>query len=153
MIPKHLVGMAGEFAVASELCRRGIFTQVTFGNRKKIDLLIDKDGKYLKIQVKAKQKRAWPGCRGVSGDDILVLVDYEKKADGERPDYYILTSEDWTDLLVSNYQEKIDSGELVIDEDNCPIWANNYKGHSLPAKQVTEHKEKWEKIFNLLEKI
>ncbi|MHA1304694.1 MAG: hypothetical protein ACTSPI_13430 [Candidatus Heimdallarchaeaceae archaeon] len=152
MVSKHLVGVAGEFAVASELCRRGVNAQVTFGNRKKIDILADKGNKYLRIQVKSKQKRSWPGCRGVSGDDILVLVDYQKKDDVKRPDFYILTAEDWLQLLHENYQDKIDSGELVIGEDNCPLWVkNNYYGHSLPAKEVTEHLEKWDKIISRLE--
>jgi hypothetical protein len=32
---KELVGLAGEYAVASELCRRGYYSQLTLGNHKK----------------------------------------------------------------------------------------------------------------------
>jgi hypothetical protein len=33
-IAKDTLGLAGEFAAASELCRRGIYAQLTLGNRK-----------------------------------------------------------------------------------------------------------------------
>jgi len=39
-ISKDILGLAGEFAVASELCRRGIYAQLTLGTRKrKINVL------------------------------------------------------------------------------------------------------------------
>ena len=39
-IPKETLGLAGEYAVASELCKRGIYAQLTLGNRKSVDLLL-----------------------------------------------------------------------------------------------------------------
>ena len=33
--------MAGEYAVASELCRRGHYAQLTLGHHKKTDLLVE----------------------------------------------------------------------------------------------------------------
>ena len=40
-IPKDKLSLAGEYAVASELCRRGIYAQLTLGTRKRTDLLVD----------------------------------------------------------------------------------------------------------------
>ena len=31
-ISRECIGLAAEFAVASELCKRGIYAQLTFGN-------------------------------------------------------------------------------------------------------------------------
>jgi hypothetical protein len=99
VIPKDTLGLAGEFAAASELCRRGIYAQLTLGNRKRTDLLVEADQGMIRVQVKAKQGRVWPASRGVYGSDIvLILVDYHKKADSERPDFYILTPEDWVSV-------------------------------------------------------
>jgi hypothetical protein len=118
---------------------------------KKIDLLVDKGSKYLKIQVKSKQGNVWPGCKGVSDDDILVLVDYHKKNQLERPDYYILTAQDWLNLIHSNFSKQLETGELKITDGNIPLWVkHNYRGHSLPKRQVEEYKEKWEKIEKIV---
>lgn len=39
LIDRTLLGVAGEFSVATELCRRNIYAQPTFGNQKRVDLL------------------------------------------------------------------------------------------------------------------
>ena len=39
-IDKSILGVAGEFAVASELCKRNIYAQLTLGNQKRVDLLV-----------------------------------------------------------------------------------------------------------------
>jgi len=54
-ISKETLGVAGEFAVAAELCRRNIYAQPTFGHQKRMDLLAFAGGKMLRIEVKAKQ--------------------------------------------------------------------------------------------------
>ena len=54
-IDKHNLSLAGEYAVASELCRRGIYAQLTLGTRKKTDILADTGTTMFKIEVKAKQ--------------------------------------------------------------------------------------------------
>jgi hypothetical protein len=67
-IAKETLGLAGEFAVASELCKRGIYAQLTLGNRKSTDLLVDvEDGGMVRVQVKSKQGNEWPACKGVVG--------------------------------------------------------------------------------------
>ena len=56
-----MVGLAAEFAVASELCRREISAQLTFGHLKRTDLLIfSEGGSVLRIEVKGKQAREGP---------------------------------------------------------------------------------------------
>jgi len=79
-IDKEKLSLAGEYVVASELCRRGIYAQLTLGTRKRTDLLVDTETAMLRIQVKAKQGRNWPYCKGIFGENmLLIFVDYKNK--------------------------------------------------------------------------
>jgi hypothetical protein len=40
LISRNTLGLAAEFAVASELCRRNVYAQLTLGHQKRTDLLI-----------------------------------------------------------------------------------------------------------------
>ena len=81
IMDKDKVGIAAEFAVASELARRNIYAQPTFGHLKRTDLLIlANSGSLLRIEAKGKQGSQWPNCKGISDSkSILVLVDFAKK--------------------------------------------------------------------------
>lgn len=84
-VSKDILGLAAEFAVASELCTRNIYAQLTLGFRKRTDILVETERAMLKIQVKGKQGREWPGCKGIYGEDvILIFVDLENKQENER---------------------------------------------------------------------
>ena len=154
LLPKETLGLAAEFAVASELCGRGIYAQLTLGNRKRTDLLIDDEGgKMLRVQVKSKQQRVWPGVKGVCGlENILVLVDYESKSIIERPDFYVLTQSDWkavtaTELVTAG---RIERGEVSLNDQLIPTWKDGFVGMSIRPQQVQEYREKWEKVHELL---
>src|SRR6266849_3769864 len=90
----ELLCLVGEYAVASELCRRGVYSQLTLGNHKRTDILVEKNKALVCVQVKAKQGKQWPGVSGHL-DVILVLVDIKGKTNDQRPDFYILNFEDW----------------------------------------------------------
>jgi len=152
-IEKEYLGLAAEYVVASELCRRGIYAQLTLGTRKRTDLLIESDTRMLRIQVKAKQGNSWPNCRGIYGENIgLVLVDYKGKQEHEKPDFYVLTVEDWIDLVRRECADRIGTGDIVIDNQNVPVWLKQvrngkpYKGMGVSTSQVSAHKERWDKI-------
>lgn len=161
MKDKQIIGLAGEFAAASEICRRGIYAQLTLGKRKRTDLLIETERSMLRVQVKTKQGKQWPNIKGIYGEDIvMVLVDYEGKAENERPDFYILLERDWLEYINLRKKEEEKRGrKMEIDDWNCPIWpdqVNNagkpYKGCDIEAKYIKQHKEKWEKILNRIGK-
>ena len=102
-IKREMLGIASEFAVATELGRRNIYAQPTFGHQKRTDLLIFNDtGNLLRVEAKGKQGTQWPNCKGISDrNSILVLVDFKAKEDIEWPDFYILTLDDWLEFLQS----------------------------------------------------
>jgi len=151
-ISKETLSLAGEFAVASELCRRGIYAQLTLGLRKRTDLLVETDTAMLRIQVKAKQGRNWPYCKGIFGENmLLIFVDYKNKELEQRPDFYILTSSDWESYVKWWFSDEISEGKVVLDNQNCPI-GERYKGSNVSPRNITQHKECWDKIGTLCPK-
>lgn len=145
--------MAAEFAVASELCKRNIYAQLTLGLRKRTDILVETERGMLRIQVKGKQGKEWPGCKGIYGEDIvLVFVDFENKKENERPDFYVLTVEDWKNLLEKELKltSKVERGEVTIDEKNMPTWKDGYQGMGIRPEMIKEHKERWDRIKEIV---
>ena len=154
-ISKDILGLAAEFGVASELCRRNIYAQLTLGFRKRTDILVETETGMLRIQVKGKQEREWPGCKGIYGENIvLVFVDFENKKENVRPDFYILTVEDWGRLLEKELKltGRLERGEVAIDEKNIPSWnKGRYQGMGIKPEMVKEYKEQWGKIKKMIE--
>lgn len=162
MIEKSILGVAGEFAVAAELCRRNVYAQLTLGHRKRTDLLVvGGSGQMYQIEVKAKQGRVWPNCRGVGpGDSFLVFVDFERKSNTDRPTFYILTASDWHDVALTameRYREKYPHRRAELGEDNVLVlpdevnrYGNAYKGVGIKPEHIEEYREAWRKLLGLL---
>ena len=159
-ISKEHLSLAGEYAVASELCRRGYYAQLTLGNRKKTDILVDCGTRMIRIQVKAKQCERWPRITGVSKRDddmVLVLVDYENKERGERPVFYVLTSADWEYFIKHDLADDVSTGRFRVDDDNIPIYVNKkgkdaWLGIALYPSNVSLHKERWDRVDTMLKR-
>jgi hypothetical protein len=157
-IEKSNLGIAGEFAVASELCRRNIYAQLTLGNQKRVDLLtMSRDRKLLAIEVKAKQTRTWANIKGLSAPDaFLVFVDFADRSAEKRPDFFVLSSGDWHSLVtghIERYLQKHPHSSAYVDVDGCPVYpeeltAQNkpYRGCTVRLTQVESHREAWSKI-------
>lgn len=159
-LSREYLALAAEFAVASELCRRGYYAQLTMGTHKKTDILVETDERMLRIQVKAKGGPQWPNCRGIpTRDFILVLVDFAGKGAGERPDFYVLDSNAWVQVANEEIQRQTSKGrEVIIDDQNVPIWPKQinksgkvYRGISLNRSQVMPYKEAWATVARVLE--
>ena len=78
---RNTLSIAAEYAVASELCRRGIYAQLTLGHQKRTDILVfSESGDMTRIEVKAKRGSDWPNCKGIFGSNaFLVFVDYKHR--------------------------------------------------------------------------
>lgn len=111
----NYLGIAAEYLVASELLLRGIYAQPTFGNMKKLDLLVnyqdDKNNQQFKtIEVKSKQVNNFPMFKGIPFADktkIVVFVDFHKTPLDSKPDFYILNSFDCKNALISHIKREI----------------------------------------------
>ena len=148
-LERSILGLAAEYAVASELCKRNVYAQLTLGVKKRTDILAETEKEMFRIQVKGKQDEYWPAVKGIYGKDMfLVLVDFQNKQENERPDFYILTVEDWKHFMATGmeYKEKV-----TIDErTNKPTKSDGFEGANVKPSMVTECLEKWEKIIQLI---
>lgn len=144
-ISKPVLGLAGEYAVASEICRRGYHAQITFGRWKNTDILAVnlRNGKSVFVEVKSKQGREWPSVKGIKGyNRVQVFVDYKGKKHTERPDFYIVDEKFW-----KNHIDSIrDTLAEVIEDDGriIPIYPDGFKGVSLKPKDLESYKERWD---------
>jgi hypothetical protein len=142
-LSKELLGLAGEYAVASELCRRGIYAQLTLGNHKRTDLLVETQERLARIQVKAKQGGEWPAVSGIhTPGDFLVLVDFSD-SDGGPPEFFVLDQECWKELVRKDMDRH--PGAEVDDELNIR-YADGWKGLNIRKAAVAANKDRWDKI-------
>ena len=149
---REKLGLAGEYAVAAELCRRGFYAQLTLGNHKKTDLLVESKSSVMRFSVKAKTKYVWPKVSGIwQRGDRIVFVDFKDKALGDMPDFYVLTVPEWKSLLKKIQKRHRDKGEKCkIDPATntlvWPPWKNHPKGWSgcvVRVDEVARFKDKW----------
>ncbi len=142
-LSKDALDLAGEFAVASELLLRGYSVSITMGKYKQTDIFVEKDGKVIKVQVKAKQGKVWRGIRGIKGKNtLLIFVDFEN---GKR-DFYILDEKDWQYLLREHYIFRKEKGWILLKEGHIPVAKDGYEGLVLSPADVRIHKNMWKKI-------
>jgi predicted AAA+ superfamily ATPase len=88
--------LAGEYFVAAELYRRGYCVGMTIGNAKAIDVLVEKDGRMISIQVKAirdKKSVGWPMMKDRVKEDVVYVFVLLNKP-GTKPDYFIATAQE-----------------------------------------------------------
>ncbi|MDH4216738.1 MAG: hypothetical protein OEV23_07600 [Gallionella sp.] len=146
-ISTETLGLAGEYAVAAELCRRGVYCQLTLGNRKKTDLLVETKDSLFRVSVKAKQTKSWPKVSGIwQKGDLLVLVDYKDKAATEAPDFYVLDVAAWKKVVTL-----INKGDprAKLNSENTLVWpgANGekdiWKGCEVLVEDVKKFKDAW----------
>jgi predicted AAA+ superfamily ATPase len=95
LLHKSNTGISAEFFVAAELARRGFNVTLTFGNTKSIDLIIEKEGRLIPVQVKGIQ-RIKSICWNISMDKLdpknILYILVNLNADSlEQPEYFILT--------------------------------------------------------------
>jgi len=102
MLKKDFLGILGEYLVTTELISRNLYAQVTFGNMKKMDILVnfqdEHQNEFFKIiEVKTKQdgNSFWfHGIPVVDKNRLVIFVDFKGKLFDERADFYILNTDD-----------------------------------------------------------
>lgn len=119
-MPKELLhktntGIACEFLAAGELTRRGYNVTLTLGNTKAIDLLIEKDGKLIPVQVKGMQRKSsicWNiNLAKIQAHSLMyILVNLNADKLEEYPEYFILTEQE-----VKQYFKPTNSGRDYLD--------------------------------------
>ena len=136
-----IIGMSGEFAVASELLRRGFQANVTFGNAKAMDIIITSNNSnvYKIVEVKT--------TTGPKFVTEFFKKYYDKSV--QHPDYWVLVfiDKDFTAHYYVLTHEEI--GDIQMQANGKTSWEKNDDGvdnirRSNPA--LAEHKNRWDKI-------
>ncbi len=161
-VNRSTLGLAAEYAVASELCRRNVYAQLTLGTQKRTDLLVFSEAGHLaRLEVKGKQGKTWPSCRGISGKrTFLVFVDFAAKPVDGRPDFYVLTPADWRRVVQKRIREIKRSNprkRIKVGADNVPIFVDEigrsgkpHKGIAVRVDYLLPYREKWRKVLRSL---
>lgn len=114
LLHKTNTGIASEFFVGGELARRGFNVTLTFGNTKAIDLLVEKNGSLIPIQVKGMQRTSsicWSVSLEKLNDPNLIFVLVNLHADSfEQPEYFVLTAGE-----VKQHFKPVKSGRDYLD--------------------------------------
>jgi hypothetical protein len=143
-IPAELLNLAGEYAVASQLARLCHYAQLTFGNRKRTDILVDAaNGTLFRVEVKAKQDREWLRVQAPRQGDFIILVDFQRKAREEPPEFYVLDFHDWV-ALVEAYRQR--RPQIQVDELYCVRHPDGWVGLNLTVEWVRQHRSAWSKL-------
>jgi hypothetical protein len=154
---KESVGLAGEYAVASELCRRGHYAQLTLGHHKKTDLLVEIKSEasgliFRRVSVKSKAGYAWPKVTGIwERGDVLIFVDFKGKQENKRPDFYVLDVEAWKKVVKLKLKQPKNKGSKM-DKTNTLYWESweendkGWRGCQVRAEELTNCKEEWKNV-------
>ncbi|NLX14533.1 MAG: hypothetical protein GXY44_12890 [Phycisphaerales bacterium] len=154
---KQNVGLAGEYAVASYLCRKGLYAQLTLGNHKKTDLLVEdtESGHLFCVSVKAKKGPQWPKVKGITRKtDVIVFVDFKNKQANDMPDFYVLNLQAWKKLILKLKKQR-QRGSIIDRRTNTLHWpsdkgkSNGYYGSYISPKDIEPYKDAWKKVFKL----
>ncbi len=144
------VSLAGEYAVASQICRMGHFAHITYGNLKEMDILVYGEKCFIKVEVKSKIGDKWPCIKGIPDEDnhILVFVDFQSKKDNERPDFYVLTGSDWRGLVPNLRDIRDNKNYKGFDskDGHIPTWTDGKKGIGIRNAEIEEYRERWDKL-------
>jgi len=155
-LSKESVGLAGEYAVASELCRRGHYAQLTLGHHKKTDLLVETKEQpsgitFRRVSVKSKTGVAWPKVTGISEEgDLLIFVDFKGKKENERPDFYVLNVRAWKHVV--KLKQSKNKGSKIDKRTNTLYWdpwegnETGWRGCAVSVADLMAYNEKWKNV-------
>jgi hypothetical protein len=154
---KHLLSLAGEYRVCSELNKRGVFATVTYGNRKSVDLyaISDRHQSAVKIEVKTSQRSSfvtgigqkWKGrSKHLDAPDFWVLVQILRGADGSfNESFFVLTHRE----ICSKQFARNRAFDKRYKELHHGKKFDISKGvDRLPLADIEEFKDNWLKIVN-----
>lgn len=128
---KTQTGIASEFYVAGELSRMGFNVTFTFGNTKRIDLLVEKEEKLISIQMKGIQRTksiCWNMDKTKIRKGILyILVNLHVDNLLLKPDFFILSSDEALRLFKNSKKDGEKRSYLDYNQiKGNPKYENNW---------------------------
>ena len=146
-IDKYHLNLAGEYRVASELLKRGIFATITYGNKKGADIYaIGPSRKAAVIEVKASNtSRFVTGFYQKYTDEIVEHPDfwvlYSIKAAGSEA-FYVLTHQE----LAKIQAERNAPGQSLTWAEHAKRVVNGVD--NVLAKDLGDFESGWQKIVS-----
>lgn len=147
---KYHLSLAGEFYVAAELQRRGVFAAVTYGNAKCADVIAFSTSgeKVVVIEVKStssKSKWVIGGKLPISSQKPWVFVSMSDNPT-DPPDYYVVLQSELHDILApidADYRQKFKNKHETEYGDRPGVV-------SFTRKQAEPFRNAWWKIIDQL---
>ncbi len=96
----------------------GYSVGMTIGNAKAIDILVEKDGRMIPVQVKAirdKKSVGWPMMKDKVRQDVMYVF-VLLNPPGRKPDYYVATGKE-AKAKVNQYETR---GIIALSSRNSP---------------------------------
>src|SRR5947209_2955946 len=138
--------------MASELCRRGLYSQLTLGNHKRTDILVETETRMLRISVKAKQGSEWPSISGpIRTDGFVVFVDFASRDPGVKLDFFVLSRDDWDRLVDQVVLKQREKGKGPTIQNGTIVWPDGWRGLNLKPRDLQVYKDRWDTITPSIE--
>jgi len=133
-IEKNLSSLAGEFAVASQLCLRGYVASLTLKNYPGVDVfaLNPKNEKQITIQVKASTDGWFNAPKIINKKSVFIYVHIKQD---KMLDFYIIPATKVIELREKELKGYLDSHPNVKEDQ--PIWLGG-------QKHFADFKDKWD---------
>jgi hypothetical protein len=131
---KNLSSLAGEFAVASQLCLRGYVASLTLKNYPGVDVFAfnPKNGKQVTIQVKASTDGAFNSPKTLSKNGSLIYVSIKKDKTLE---FYIIPADIVIKTRETKMKEYLDKHPTTSKDQ--PMWLGG-------EEHFSKFKDRWD---------
>ena len=137
-ISKYHLGMAGEYAVCSELCKREFDVSITLGNAKAVDIMVFfPDNSCRRIEVKTSQTTKFV---------TKFFQKYYDKTLNNHPDYWVLVHIDedgQSHFYVLTHEEL---GEIQMKRNGMTEWEKHDGCDNVLLRDIKHCEDRWDKI-------
>lgn len=137
-ISKYQLSMAGEYAVCSELSKRGWDVSITFGNAKATDIILHlPGGTYRRIEVKTSQ----------TGRFVTNFFQkYYDKTLNNHPDYWVLVYIDKNGQMHFYILTHEELGDIQMKRNGMTTWEKVNGCDNVLLRDLAVHEDRWDKI-------
>ena len=138
-IDKYHLGMAGEYAVCSELCKREYDASITLGNAKAVDIMVFRpNNSYCRIEVKTSQTTKFV---------TNFFQKYYDKTLNNHPDYWVIVHIDkdngQTRYFILTHEEL---AEIQMKRNGMSTWGKVNGCDNVLLRDVAHCEDQWSKI-------
>ncbi len=137
-ISKYLLSLTGEYAVCSELCKRGYDVSLTLGNAKAVDIMVFlPDNSCRRIEVKTSQ----------TGRFVTNFFQkYYNKTLNNHPDYWVLVYIDKDGNMHYYILTHEELGDIQMKRNGMSKWSKVVGCDNVLLKDIAHCKNRWDKI-------